>query len=483
MLIEHVTVVSPERTTPLRDASVSLHDERISQVTESGATGGARVPGVEVVDGRGLYLTPGLIDSHVHLYDIPGMTDEQERAHPQIARDARAQIPRSYLYFGYTTLVDLVSLPEAMARWKSQPLRPDTYFCGAAAVMDGYPMHQWPRAERYRDFPYFLIEPGSTPPPGINAADHTPAAVVKRMKADGASCVKTFFERGFGPDHDLPVPSLATIQDLIREAHAAGLPVLMHANASEAQRFALDARVDVIAHGLWNWTEPPTVTELTPGVRSLLDGIVAAHIGWQPTIQVLTGLRDLFDPSFLGNPRLASVLPAALIEWYRTPEGQWFRKDVEPGMGFPPSMNRDARASQARRIFSGGILRDQHAVAYMNVHGARILFGTDTPSAPTYGNPPGLNGWLEMHNLVEAGMTPLQVFRAATLSNAQALHLPEVGTVAAGKRANLLLLTQDPTQTIEAYDHIIKVILGGQVIDREGLTAGHLHSVAASARP
>jgi len=78
-------------------------------------------------------------------------------------------------------------------------------------------------------------------------------------------------------------------------------------------------------------------------------------------------------------------------------------------------------------------------------------------------------------------MTPLQVFRAATVANAQALHLPEVGTLAAGKRANLLLLTQDPTQTIEAYDHIVKVILGGQVIDREGLSARHLNTIAVNA--
>jgi imidazolonepropionase-like amidohydrolase len=50
----------------------------------------------------------------------------------------------------------------------------------------------------------------------------------------------------------------------------------------------------------------------------------------------------------------------------------------------------------------------------MAMHGARILFGTDTPSAPTYANQPGLNGWLEMQHMVDGKMTPLQVFRAAT---------------------------------------------------------------------
>jgi imidazolonepropionase-like amidohydrolase len=100
------------------------------------------------------------------------------------------------------------------------------------------------------------------------------------------------------------------------------------------------------------------------------------------------------------------------------------------------------------------------------------LFGTDTPSAPTYANPPGLNGWIEMHRLVDAGLTPAQIFGAATIVNAKALGLDrEIGTVQAGKRANLLLLRKDPAQTVEAYDEIVKVILRGRVMDREDLAA------------
>jgi hypothetical protein len=333
------------------------------------------------------------------------------------------------------------------------------------------------KPRRYQLLPYFLIEPGMAAPPGIDPADHTPAAVVKRMKADGAFCVKTFFEHGFGADRNLPVPRLETIRTLVREAHAAGMPVLMHANASGAQQFALDAGVDIIAHGLWNWADPDSVTKVTPEVRQILDGVVAAHVGWQPTIEVLNGLQGLFDPAFLADPRLALVVPSGLLEWYRTSEGQWFRDVME--QGFPQSLGHDARARRAREIFSASIARDQHAVAYLNAHGGRILFGTDTPSAPTYANQPGLNGWGEMHLLVEAGMTPAQVFHAATLSNAQALGLSDVGTVEVGRRANLLLLTEDPTRTIEAYNSIVKVILDGQVLDREGLSARRLQTASA----
>jgi imidazolonepropionase-like amidohydrolase len=68
-------------------------------------------------------------------------------------------------------------------------------------------------------------------------------------------------------------------------------------------------------------------------------------------------------------------------------------------------------------------------------------------------------------------MTPAQIFLAATIANAEALRLHDVGTVQVGKRANLLLLREDPRVTIRAYDEIVKVILGGQVLDRAALAA------------
>jgi imidazolonepropionase-like amidohydrolase len=77
-----------------------------------------------------------------------------------------------------------------------------------------------------------------------------------------------------------------------------------------------------------------------------------------------------------------------------------------------------------------------------------------------------------MQRLVAANVTPAQIFQAATLSNARALHLDgDIGTVSVGKKANLLLLRADPTQTVQAYGDIVKVILGGRVLEPQGLAA------------
>ena len=471
--IEHVTIVSPERATAMRDALVRVHDGRIVDIQRAGSATARSRRDANVIDGSGLFLAPGLIDSHVHLGEIPGMRSDQEAQHPEIARAAWAQIPRSFLLYGFTTLIDLISTPQGMARWKSHDIAPDVYFCGGAALMDGYAMNYAPKPQRYQSWPYMLIEAGTQAPDGIDPALHTPQAVVSRMKADGAICVKTFFERGFGGVRNLPVPKLETIREVVKAAHAVGMPVLMHANSDEAQRFGLDAGVDILAHGLWNlYQEHSTTSEVTPGIKKILDEELARDVGLQPTMQVLYGLRDVVGASFLSDPRLTRVLPSNLIDWYRSPEGQWFHVAVSEDMRLPADATPSQLEHAADEEFASVIDRGKHVTAYVVARHGRILFGTDTPSAPTYANPPGLNGWLEMHRLLEAGETPAEIFKSATLTNAQALKLDrDIGTVQVGKRANLLLLRQDPTQTIDAYARIAKVILNGRVLDPAELAA------------
>jgi imidazolonepropionase-like amidohydrolase len=248
------------------------------------------------------------------------------------------------------------------------------------------------------------------------------------------------------------------------------MPVLLHANGIEGQTFGLAAGLDIMAHGIWNGTRNLPLSAQDAAIPKILDQVVARGVGWQATIQVLYGERDLFHPDYLSDPELARAVPASLLAWYRTPEGQWFRDQLAAEV--PKGNAPEATQSVVDKLYADPIGRVTHAAAYLAAHGGNLLFGTDTPSAPTYANPPGLNGWREIQNLAAAGVTPAQIFQAATLANAKALKLErDIGTVEIGKRANLLLLRADPTKTIEAYREIVKIILGGRALDPAALAA------------
>src|SRR5262245_44359287 len=139
LVISDVTVISPERSAPLEHAHVRIRDGRIKEVSERPLEGG------QEINGTGRYLIPGLIDSHVHLAISPGfpatMTAADAAANPDIVAEAIAQDPKSYLYFGFTTLLDLVGSRDRTARWNALELRPDAHFCGAAVIMNHQVRH------------------------------------------------------------------------------------------------------------------------------------------------------------------------------------------------------------------------------------------------------------------------------------------------------------------------------------------------------
>lgn len=460
--IRDVTIVSPDQPAPMPGMHVLLADGVIQEISETPSD--AAHAANEVIAGDSLFLTPGLIDSHVHLRNVPGMLDSHAKAHPDLDRIGRAQIPRSYLYYGFTTLIDLVGAADYIGAWNALEIRPDVHWCGGAPVANGYPTAFFPPELRFRILPYSLWDAGQGAelPEGIDPAEQTPAAVVARMKADGAICVKTFYEPGFGGRRDWPTPPLELVQELVKTAHAEGLPVLIHANSQEAQGFALKAGADIIVHGMWHWNDNSR-KEQSPEVTALLDEIAKRGIGYHPTMQVIYGEHDLFDDAFLDDPEFAKAVPADLIAWYKTDEGKWFRDQLAGPHGMPedPSLVNAAPIARLKQTVATLIDRDAH-----------FLFGTDTPSAPIYANPHGLNGLLELRALAGAGIDPARLFRAATLDNARAFGLDEeIGTVTAGKKANLLLMREDPTKAVSAYDTIETVIQNGKVLDREALSA------------
>lgn len=446
LVVSNVTVISPERNVPLEHAYVRIVDGHIAEL------GTDRLRGTTEIDGTGRYLIPGLIDSHVHLALPPGfpapMSAKQAAAHPAIVAAALEQDPRSFLYFGFTTVIDLVSTAERTAEWNARELRPDAYFCGAAVFIKGQT-----RAVLYPYFSYDLSWEERMAPV-TDAMPGTTEAVVARIAGDGAICVKTVYEVGL-------TPSVEEIRSLVAAAHAHDLPVLIHANRQQGQAFAVAAGVDVIVHGMWR--NPGENAALDTEAREVLASIARTGIGYQPTTQVIAGLVDMQRSDYLSRPELRDAYPAALLDLYAGEEG---------AAGVPDRIrntNADALAHA-----HGTLVRATEVTQILAKADARLLFGSDTPSDLIYTNPPGLNGRLEMNHWIAADVSEETLFRALTLDNARAFALDDtIGSVEPGKTANLLLLRANPLESVEAYDTIETVFLHGRPIPRAELSARH----------
>jgi hypothetical protein len=155
-----------------------------------------------------------------------------------------------------------------------------------------------------------------------------------------------------------------------------------------------------------------------------------------------------------------------------TPSAFWLKLAEEPDLldrgdiapffrswqaNFPPkrALRRRSRAEQS-------LVR--RAVKMINLHesGAIVVAGTD------HRFPLGMQ--LEVINLTEAGLSPLEAIAAATLVAARVVGAEaDIGTIEVGKLADLVLLAGDPIEDIRNIQNIWQVIQGGHIIDRKAL--------------
>ncbi|MEM7585678.1 MAG: amidohydrolase family protein [Acidobacteriota bacterium] len=477
LLITDVTLISPELPEPLADAWVGVQGDRITHV-------GTGEPPAETRDwerlsGQGGYLIPGLIDAHVHLGSVPGMSWDLAQKNEKLAASYFAQLPRSYLYYGFTTLVDLApQAPAELDEIRRQVPAPEILSCGRPApIANGYPMVFVPEKFRFRAYGNFLFDPtqAAAIPKSISPWDHTPEAVAQRALADGGICLKTFVEDGFGPAKIWPVPSLGLLRELGQASAAAGLLLAVHANSLDAYTAALDSGAvadgaGVLVHGLWTWDRAQPQDDgqtLPPALSEIVTRLVDSRTLVMPTLQVLAGDRALFDPEFLNDPELGNVVPPELLAWYRSEAGGWFARQMLSDL--PPEL---ATSEGAYELNSRALARGERVAQALIERGGRVIFGSDTPSGPSYGNLPGYNGFLELQRLAAIGMPLDRLLAAATLDSARALGLANrLGSVEVGKSANLLLLRSDPLASPLAYGELETVILRGAIIERAALAA------------
>jgi imidazolonepropionase-like amidohydrolase len=226
---------------------------------------------------------------------------------------------------------------------------------------------------------------------------------------------------------------------LVDEAHKHNIRVVAHVtdgvdDAKDLARAGLDGAIHAV-----------------PDADAELAALLKKNNAFLTPAQGL-GLRGNIPgmPPWFEDPFFQEAAPAATLERYRQQQA----KTPPPAAGALTFDQRLTRTAQMIKVLIHG--------------GVRIAIGTDSGALPDY--PPGYPTHREMELYSRMGMTPEQIIVAATKSGAEALRLDkEMGTLEAGKQANLLVLDADPRADIKNARRIARVYLQGKEIDRGAL--------------
>jgi imidazolonepropionase-like amidohydrolase len=426
LAITNVTVVDVARARLVRSRTVIIDNGRIAAIEPADH---AHIPARAVrIDGHGRYLIPGLVDMHVHFFNLSSHRPPNDWSFPLFVAN------------GVTAVREMRGDAASMALVK-----------------------QWRNA----------LDSGELVLPRILAAGiavygtspQDAARQVDAAAAARADFIKVFSEvpathwraiLAAAKARALPVAGHVPAEVSLLDAAAAGQRSSEHlmqayeaCSASEAQ--LLSERVGLQGDALVERRDAQEARVLTAFdaniCRSVTKKIKATGQAQVPTL-VLANEDALTAESMASDPRWRYLRADEHVRWQKFLGGY---------------TAQDAALAQQRWPVARKIVDAMHDA------GVTILAGTDSPMPGVY---PGFSLHEELALLVESGLTPVEALRAATLAPAEFLEIAgTTGSVAVGKRADLVLLDADPTKDIRNTRRINAVFLDGRLLRRADLDA------------
>lgn len=422
---------------PIDDGVVVVDSGRIAC---AGPRDECEVPGeADVVDVGGHWIIPGLVDAHVH-FSQTGWVDGRPDAvdlrdlYPYEQVQARLKSSperylRAYLCSGVTGVFDVGGYPWTWTlseRGESDPLSPRIGVAGPLLSTIDF----WLNLPAERQFVYM-------------ADAEAVRGAVRYHAAQGTDAIKLWYIMPPQP------PDTARVAGLVRvaaeEARDAGLPLIVHATGLWEAKDAIRAGAALLVHSVF---DAQVDDEFLMLARE--SGVI-----YTPTIAVVEGYGDVY----LRRP-VDSRYPLDCVD----PATRSFgRPDAVPADRMPPFAGDPAVAERQRA-------RVENALANVKKifdAGIPVAMGTDAGNPGTFHGP---SVYREMALLQEAGMSPMDVLVASSRISARALgREAEIGTLEAGKRADLVVLRQDPTQDVRNAAAVEWVMKDGVLHERRAL--------------
>lgn len=418
LAIVGATVIDVTGKSNIPDAVVIIEGDKIKAV---GSRARVKVPrGAEVIDARGKFLIPGLIDTHTHSsYD---------------GKDS--WLSSRFLATGITTVLDTGSLPpvyDLKRRIAIGELQgPRMLVCGP--MITGEPV-AFPMSET------------------VKTPDEARRAVDARVAA-GADFVKTHAQ--LAPDD---------LRAAIDEAHKKGLRTISHTGKTNALEAVL-AGTNILTHlvGVADVAVPDPEKIRSAHTTAFLAGWIASSLAWPQADQAkLDGLiHEMVSRHVFYSPTLSIHHTIALA---RDPDA--FR-DRAVASGPPDLVLKDweglAKQPFDTAPFKKAWINMQQFVKRFYDGGGVLIVGTDT--AAVY-QAPGLSAHEEMRLMAELGIPVIDALRAGTINAARALGIDrETGSIEAGKLADIVIIDGDPLADINNTRKIARVIKAGAVYEK-----------------